>query len=67
MSQDGANLKPCARAQQKQLGRDRDAMLLKSGQVSEAELKQRNSFFSALPIKRFKVIAIGGKPVRSRF
>ncbi len=67
MSKDAADPNRLSRAQQKQLSRDRDAMLLQSGQVSMDEMKHRNSFFSAVPFKRFKIVAIGGKPVRSKF
>lgn len=63
MSNDPPDSNRLSRAQQKQLSRDRDAMLLQSGQITEAELKRRNSFFGALPIKRFKIVAIGRKPV----
>lgn len=67
MSKDAADPDRLSRGQQKQLSRDRDAMLLQSGRVSADEMRQRNSFFSALPLKRYKVSAIGGKPVRSKF
>lgn len=63
MSNDRPDSDRLSRAQQKQLSRDRDVMLLQSGQITEAELKRRNSFFGALPIKRFKMVAIGRKPV----
>ena len=63
MSSDASAFKRLSRAEQKQLSRDRDVMLLQSGQITEAELKRRNSFFGALPIKRFKMVAIGRKPV----
>lgn len=67
MSKDAADSARLSRAQQKQLSRDDDAIRLQSGQVSADEMKQRNSFFSALPVKKYKVAAIGGKPVRSKF
>ena len=63
MSNDPPDSDRWSRAKQKQLSRDRDAMLLQSGQITEAELKRRNSFFGALPIKRYRMVAIGGKPV----
>lgn len=63
MSNDPPDSGRLSRAEQKQLSRDRDVMLLQSGQITEAELKRRNSFFGALPIKRFKIVAIGRKPV----
>ena len=63
MSNDPPDSDRLSRAKQKQLSRERDAMLLQSGQITEAELKRRNSFFGALPIKRYKIVAIGRKPV----
>lgn len=66
MSNDPPNSARLSRAQQKQLSRDQDAQLLQSGQITEAELKRRNSFFSALPVKRYKMVAIGGRPVGPR-
>jgi hypothetical protein len=54
-----------ARAKQKQLSRARDEMRLKSGEVSLDQLKHDNSFFNAVPIKRFKMVAIGNKPLKS--
>lgn len=67
MSKEAADPYRLSRGQRKQLSRDRDAMLLQSGQVSREEMKHQNSFFSALPLQRFKIVAIGGKPVRSKF
>lgn len=52
------------RAKQKRLSRARDEVHLKSGEVSLDQLKQENGFFSALPIKRFKIAAIGNKPLK---
>ena len=52
------------RAKQKQLSRARDEMRLKSGEVSLDQLKRDNSFFNAVPIKRFKMVAIGSKPLK---
>lgn len=52
------------RAKQKQLSRDRDAACLEGGEVSLDQLKHENDFFSAVPIKRFKIVAIGGKRLR---
>lgn len=63
MSDDPPASDRVSRAEQKQLSRERDAMLLQSGWITEAELKRRNSFFGALPIKRYKMVAIGGKPI----
>lgn len=63
MSDDPPDSDRLSRSKQKQLSRERDAMLLQSGQITAAELKRKNSFFGALPIKRYKMVAIGGKPV----
>lgn len=52
------------RAKQKLLSRARDEMRLKSGEISLDQLKYDNSFFNALPIKRFKIVAIGNKPLK---
>lgn len=52
------------RAKQKQLSRERDEMRLKSGEISPEQLKRDNSFFLSVPIKRFKIAAIGGKPLK---
>ena len=63
MSNDPPDSGRLSRAKQKRLSRERDVTLLQSGQITEAELKRRNSFFGAMPIKRFKIVAIGRKPV----
>lgn len=39
-------------------------MRLKSGEISLNQLKHENNFFNALPIKRFKIVAIGNKPLK---
>jgi hypothetical protein len=54
------------RAKQKQKSRERDEARLKSGELSLDELKQQNNFFSAVPVKRFKIMAIGNKPLKPR-
>ena len=54
------------RAKQKRLSRARDEMRLKSGAISPDQLKYDNSFFSALPIKRFKMVSIGNKPLKRK-
>lgn len=53
-----------SRARQKELSRARDAARLAAGEVSPDQLKRENHFFSALPIKRYKMVAVGGKPLR---
>jgi len=52
------------RAKQKELSRASDAARVEAGEVSLDQLYRENSFFSAVPIKRFKMVAIGGKPLR---
>ena len=54
------------RAKQKRLSRARDEMRLKSGEISPDQLKHDNSFFNALPIKRFNMISIGNKPLKRK-
>lgn len=64
MSMDAVILDRSPRAKQKELSRARDAVRLQSGQVSPEQLKHENNFFRSLPIKRYKMVAIGGKPLR---
>lgn len=52
------------RAHEKQVSRDRDAARLASGEVDDLQLRRENGFFSALPLNRFQVVAIGDVPVR---
>jgi hypothetical protein len=52
-----------ARARQKQLSRERDELRLASGAVSRDDLRKENGFFSALDLPRFKIAAIGGRPL----
>lgn len=61
MSYKVAHLDSRKRALEKQESRDRDAARLKSGSVSASELRRENSIFSALPLHRYKMVAIGGK------
>lgn len=53
-----------SRARQKEISRARDAARLDAGEVSPDPLKRENYFFSALPIKQYKIVAIGGRPLR---
>ena len=53
-----------SRAKQKRLSRARDEMRLKSGEINVDQLKHDNNFFNALPIKRFKMEALGNKPLK---
>lgn len=54
------------RATKKQRSRQRDEARLNSGELSPDELKQQNNFFSAVPVKRFTIMAIGNKPLKPR-
>lgn len=49
------------RALEKQESRDRDQARLNAGSVRPSELRRENSVFSALPLHRYKMVAIGGK------
>jgi hypothetical protein len=61
MSYRVANLDSRKRALEKQKSRDRDQARLNNGSVSPAELRRENSMFAALPLHRYKMVAIGGK------
>jgi hypothetical protein len=50
------------RARQKQARRDRDNARLDAGEISPTELNRENGFFSALPLAKFKIVSIGGRP-----
>jgi len=52
------------RARQKQASRDRDLARLKAGEINPAELAHENNFFAALDLPSFKIVAIGGRPLR---
>ncbi|MHC1550953.1 hypothetical protein [Phyllobacterium sp. K27] len=54
---------PQVRAREKQVMRDRDESRLQSNSASRVELKKNNSFFSALPLDRFRIVAVGGKAI----
>jgi hypothetical protein len=49
----------------KQASRDCDLARLESGEISAAELNRENGFFSALPLHKFRIESIGGKPFDS--
>lgn len=51
-------------AREKEASRAVDAARLASGEVDPLRLRKENGFFSALPLNRFKVVAIGNVPVR---
>lgn len=53
-----------SRADEKQQSRVRDEARLEAGEISPDELKVENNFFAALPIKRFKIVAIGKRRLK---
>lgn len=57
---------PKKRAAEKQASRDEDARQLAAGEVTHAELRKRNGFFSSLDFKKWVMVAIGGKPIKRR-
>lgn len=61
MSYKVAHLDPRKRALEKQESRERDQARLNKGSVSASELRRENSAFAALPLHRYKMVAIGGK------
>jgi hypothetical protein len=52
------------RAAKKQASRDRDLERLRNGEVTPEELAKENDFFAALDLTKFKIVAMGGKPLR---
>lgn len=52
------------RSEQRRQSRARDEARLESGELSADQLKHENSFFAAVPIKRFKIVAIGKNKLR---
>jgi len=52
------------RARDKQDARERDQARLEAGEVDRDGLRRENGFFSSLPLKDFRIVAIGGKPIR---
>lgn len=61
MSYRVAHLDSNKRALEKQESRDRDQVRLDDGSVSPSQLRRENSAFAALPLHRYKMVAIGGK------
>lgn len=55
---------PKKRAAAKQASRDEDARKLAAGEITPQELRKRNGFFSALDVRKWVMVAIGGKPIR---
>ncbi|MGI0524003.1 hypothetical protein [Rhizobium giardinii] len=54
-----------ARAEAKRASRDEDERRLAAGEITKQELRRENSFFGALDMSKFRIVAIGGKPVRN--
>ncbi|HZH50300.1 MAG TPA: hypothetical protein VEZ16_00310 [Microvirga sp.] len=51
------------RAAEKQASREHDLARLNSGEVSRAQLRAENGFFSSLRLSELRIVAIGGKPL----
>jgi hypothetical protein len=52
-----------AHAEEKQVSREEEDASLANGSISVENLKAQNGFFSALPLHRFVVAAVGDEPV----
>jgi hypothetical protein len=52
------------RAAEKQASSDEDADRLARGEITGAELRVENNFFASLDMSRFKIVAIGGRPIK---
>lgn len=52
------------RVAQKEQSRAADLMRLAAGEISRDDLMRQNGFFSSLPIHSFRIVAIGGRPVK---
>jgi hypothetical protein len=59
---------PAERAREKQESRDYDIARLRAGEITPEELNRENDFFASIPIEKFKIKSIGGRPfgVRTR-
>ena len=51
------------RAREKQASRDRDLMRLQSGEIDQEQLRRENSLFSSLPLRSFRIVAIGKRRI----
>jgi hypothetical protein len=51
------------RAREKQASRESDELRLRSGMVNREGLRRENDFFSSLPLEKFRIVAIGGRPI----
>lgn len=63
MSYEVSELDGRKRAAAKQASRENDACRLAAGLVDKHQLKRENSFFGALLESKFRIVAIGGKPI----
>ena len=61
MAYEVPHLDQAKRAAAKQASRDEDARKLADGEMSPAEMRRKNSFFGAMSLGGFKMVAIGGK------
>lgn len=57
-------LDPAARAHQKQASREYDHHRLESGELARSGLAMENGFFSSLPMREFRIVAVGGKRLK---
>lgn len=54
------------RVAEKQASRDRDMTRLAAGMVTREQLRAENSFFACLDLSTFRIVAIGGQPIKDR-
>lgn len=54
------------RAKAKKVSRDEDERRLAAGEVTALQLKLENSFFGSLSNGKWKMVAIGGRPIVSK-
>lgn len=64
MSHRPERLDQAQRAREKQESRDRDAARLASGEIDREQLKRENDFFAAVDFSEWRIVAIGGVPIR---
>lgn len=51
------------RAVQKQEARDLDRVRLEHGEISRADLRRENDFFAEVDFSRFRIVAVGNRPI----
>ena len=66
MAYEVRRLDQARRVAAKQASRDEDARKLADGEMSPAEMRRKNSFFGALSLGGYKMVAIGGKPIGNK-